>query len=265
MTITKRAITFICLFLVLSSNYVIANDNEVLSFATDPWPPYFVENESGLVESGVGYELINELFSLIPGVDASFPIVPWKRALLEVERGLKDSIALLLKNDARARYMVFTQPVIQSPSWMYYNLQRFPNGFEWESVKDFKNLRIGIVRGYSYGEPLDSFIIKAPENIFEVTTSKQLFSMLQRQHIDVVPENASVANDIVASQGWTKTLGHAQKMVNTDILHIGISKKSKFVSLIPKLNEAIETLRLSGRIDQIIGVNGNSVNPNETP
>ena len=40
MTITKRAITFICLFLVLSSNYVIANDNEVLSFATDPWPPY---------------------------------------------------------------------------------------------------------------------------------------------------------------------------------------------------------------------------------
>ena len=265
MTITKRALTCIYLFLGLSSTYVIANDSDVVSFATDPWPPYFLENETGAVGAGVGYELVNELFSLIPGVDASFPIVPWKRALLELERGMKDSIALLLKNEERAKYMVFTQPVIQSPSWMYYNTQRFPNGFEWESVKDFKNLRIGVVRGYSYGEPLDSFIMNATDNIFEVTSSKQLFSMLQRQHIDVVPENASVANDIVASQGWIKTLGHAQKMVNTDILHIGISKKSKFVSLIPKLNEAIETLRLSGRIDQIIGVNGHSVNPTESP
>lgn len=89
--------------------------------------------------------------------------------------------------------------------------------------------------------------------------------MLQKQHIDIVPENASVANDIVTSQGWINTLGHAQKLVNTDILHIGISKKSKFVSLIPKLNEAIENLRLSGRIDQIVGVNGRSVKPTSTP
>ncbi len=180
---------------------------------------------------------------------------------LEVERGMKDSIALLLKNEERAKYMLFTQPVIQSPSWMYYNTHRFPNGFEWGSVEDFKDLRIGVVRGYSYGEPLDTFITNATSNIFEVTTSKQLFSMLQRQHIDLVSENSSVANDIVTNQGWLKTLGHSKKMVNTNLLRIGISKKSNYVSLIPKLNKAIETLRVSGRIDQIIGVNGRSIEP----
>lgn len=117
--------------LCLGSTEIQANDNDRISFATDPWPPYFLGNESGIVDAGVGYTLVHELFSLIPGVEASFPNVPWKRALLEVERGLKDGIALLLENDERATYMEFTQPLIQSPSWIYYNRLRFPTGFEW--------------------------------------------------------------------------------------------------------------------------------------
>lgn len=246
---------------ILGSTNANADNNNEITFASDPWPPYFMHNQLSHVNSGVGYDLVNELFTLIPDTKASFPKLPWKRALLEVEQGTKDGIALLLKNAKREQYMEFTAPLIQSPAFIYFNRNRFPNGFEWNDTNDFKGLRIGIVRGFSYGEPLDSYILNKTDNIFEVTTSKQLFSMLARQHIDLVPENASVANKIVADQNWLESLGYAEKILSTDILHIGISKKSKFVSLIPQLNKAIESLRLSGRIDQIVGVNGSSVSP----
>ena len=257
----KQALYLISLcFLSLNLN---AEAVEEMAFATDPWPPYFLEGQSGDINAGIGYQIVSEIFALIPGVNATFPKVPWKRALLEVEQGVKDSIALLLKNDERAKYMRFTHPVMQSPAWMYYNRERFPDGYEWNNVNDFEGLRLGVVRGYVYGEPLDSYIANAKENVFEVTTSKQLFSMLQRQHIDLVPENTSVANDIVKTQDWRQQLGHAAKVVNTDILFIGISKKSKFVSLIPRLNDAIQMMRMSGRIDQITGTSGKSIAPFE--
>lgn len=259
----KRVIFIPFLILFLFASFLRADEVVTMQFATDPWPPFFIENKSGDVNSGVGFELVTELFTLIPDVEVVFPNVPWKRALLEVEQGVKDSVALLMKNEERAKYMIFTQPVMQSSSWMYFNRLRFPKGFEWVEVEDFKDLRIGVVRGYTYGEPLDSYIKYAGKNVYEVTTSAQLFSMLQRQHIDLVPENAAVANSIVSTQGWLETLGHAKKIVNTDLLHIGVSKKSKFASLVPRLNEAVELMRISGRIDQIVGVNGSSVKPHQ--
>lgn len=230
-------------------------------FATDPWPPFFLETPESNISAGIGYELVVELFKNITEAQPTFPKLPWKRALLEVEAGSKDAIALLLKTPERSEYMVFTKPIMQTPALMFFNKKSFPDGFQWQKVSDFDGHRVGIVRGYSYGEPLDSYIETKPKNVFVVTSSSQLFSMLQRQHIDLVPENSAVAYMLANEQGWSEHLGAADEILSTDILHIGISKKTKYLHLLNQLNDAIEEMRSSGKIDQLVGHIGSSVQP----
>ena len=254
------------IFLLVISAFSIAEtqSNETLiefQFATDPWPPFFLETTSKQISEGIGYELVVELFKTIPNAKPTFPKLPWKRALLEVETGAKDAIALLLKTDERAQYMEFTKPLMQTPALIFFNKKSFPDGFSWGDVSEFNQYKIGVVRGYSYGEPFDTYIASKPKNVHEVTSSTQLFSMLQRQRIDLVPENSAVAYTLAADQGWLENLGASEKVLSSDILHIGISKKSKHLSLLAELNRAIDALYKSGKIDRLVGQLGSSVKP----
>ena len=239
----------------------ISSEAKIFQFATDPWPPYFLDTNSDVVEQGLGHQLVTELFHKIPEYAPSFPKTPWKRGLIELELGVKDAIALLLNTEERTEYMVFTLPVIKSPSLIFYNKANFVNGFEWNHVDDLSQFKIGVVRGYSYGEMFDRYIETKPDNIFEVTTSKQLFHMLQRKRLDLVPESAAVAYALADEQGWSENLGAAKNIVAMDVFHIGISKKSPHLSILPSLNKAITAMRNSGRIDEIMGNIGSSVAP----
>lgn len=255
MNIAKKILFISCVLMTLISR---VQAEEVVQFATDPWPPFFLETDSDRVTQGLGVELVKAIFARIPGVTPEFPKLPWKRALLEVEHGSKDALALLLRSKKREKYMVFSAPVMKTEGVLFFNKKRFPEGFSWQSVEDLKPFRIGVVQGYVYGDLLDSYIATESKNVFKVTRSKQLFSMLQRQHIDLVPESLAVAKGIVAEQGWSEDLGLVNKPINEDILHIGFSKKSTFLSLLPEINKVLYQLHQEGVIDGLLGDVGKS-------
>ena len=84
--------------------------DQVVTFVGDPWPPY-VEGVLGEdASTGVAVEVINEIFSRIENVHARFPLIPWNRALSEVEAGSRDGIAMLLKTPKREQFMVTRFP-----------------------------------------------------------------------------------------------------------------------------------------------------------
>ncbi len=255
--------TFKKVFLLCSVIFfpiLVSAKDQVIQFATDPWPPYFLESEHSSVDKGIGVDLVQAVFSRLEGVRPSFPKVPWKRALMEVQSGSKDAVALLLKTPEREEHMLFTVPVIQTEGMLLFHKNRFPQGFEWQTVEDLKPYKLGVVRGYSYGPLLDAFIANH-DKVFEVTTSQQLFSMLKRQHIDLISESLSVANGLSQEQGWHSKLGISQKPVNTDVLHFAVSKRSPFAHLLPEMNRIIEQMAKDGEIDKIIGIHGKAVKP----
>ena len=67
-----------------------------ISLVEDPWPPY-IEGRTGEPASGGKLvELYRELFRRIEGVEVEYLLMPWKRALVEVELGRQDGFLKLL-------------------------------------------------------------------------------------------------------------------------------------------------------------------------
>lgn len=216
----------------------------------DPWPPY-VEGELGeFAERGVAVEIIRQVFAEIEDVEVRFPLIPWNRALLEVERGGTDGIPMLLKTPEREAYMDFSAPLITGYN-LVWSIARDGAVFDWNRIEDFHGKILGVVKGYSYGAEIDGAIAAGRISVLQAPTVEQLFAMLEAGRIDLVLANDAVGYAL-ARQRREIEIKPSRRPVNSETFYIGLSKKSPSVRLIPEIDRAIERLRRAGIIERIV-------------
>jgi len=232
------------------ANLVGASERTV-TFVGEPLPPY-VEGKMGEdAQSGIAVEIINQIFSKIDAVSARFPLIPWLRALHEVERGYHDGIALLQKTPEREVHMAYSLPLIVGANLVWSVRSTEGMVFEWDQFTDFHGKRIGIIRGYSYGEALEQAFKSEKIHAVSAPTVEHMFAMLESGRIDLALANDAVGAALVRKfpdAGITA----ASKPTDSDIFHLAISKKSPAVSLIPKINQIIMALKAEGFIRRMI-------------
>ena len=222
---------------------------QVVTLAGDPWPPYVLGKVGEDASKGLAVELIRAIFARIPGVEVRFPLVPWKRALREVEQGNYDGIALLLRTPEREAYMTYSDPVIASRSLVWYRQKRFPAGFELTGLDDLLPFRVGVIRGYSYGKMVDAAIKGGRLKASEESSMRQLFMMLARDRVDLVLANDAVGYAMAKSYAEGEPIVPAKGATGEDVYRIGFSQRSKALELLPKVNRAIGELQAEGVFD----------------
>ena len=234
---------------VLFCNLALAEQTVLL--VGDPWPPYVIGKMGEDATSGVAVEIVKKIFSQIDGVMVRFPLIPWKRALREVQEGQSDGIGMLLKIPERQIYMLYTDALVTGESLIWSATGETAARFEWTSIEDLHGLRVGITQGYSYGEILDRSFENGDVIAVSAPTVERLFEMLANGRI-----NLALANDAV---GYSLARKYPQagilpsiRPVNTETFFIGISRKSPAVKLVPMINQAIERLRADGSIERIV-------------
>ena len=228
-----------------------AADERVVTFAGDPWPPY-VEGKLGQdADSGIAVKIVHEIFARIDNTRARFPLIPWRRALQEVEKGYHDGIALLLKTPEREVYMTYSVPFIVGANLVWSANGADEEIFEWDQIKDFYGKRVGIIQDYSYGATLEQAFKSKAITTIVAPTVEHLFAMLANNRIDL-----ALANDAVGAALARKYpaagIAPASKPTESDIFYLAISKKSLAVALIPKINQIIMALQSEGFIDRMI-------------
>lgn len=222
----------------------------------DPWPPY-VEGELGQeARGGIVVELVERIFSRLEGVEASFPLVPWNRALKEVEVGTKDGIVALLKSAERERYMVYTDPLFESHNLVWYSKKKFPRGFNWNKIGDLAGYRVGITKGYTYGDDIDHAIESGLLPVVRVPTVDRLFAMLARDRVDIALANDNVGNALAGRYGSANELVAAHKATGKDVHYLAFSRKSPAQDLVPRINRILSELRGEGVLDELFFRNG---------
>lgn len=192
---------------------------------------------------------VEDVLTLTDGASPRFPLIPWARALREVELGAMDGIVLLLKT--RERYMVYTDPLITARSLIWYETARYPEGIEWSTIADLEPYTIGVVRGYEYGPEIERGAKTGKLRLVEVNAIEQLFTILARGRIDIALANDTVGFGLAGKHAGEVTLRAADWPTGEDVYHMAFSRKSDAAGLVGRINEVIAGLRREGVVDAI--------------
>jgi len=123
--------------------------HEVIRICGDAagWPPYTFERDNEV--RGYDADVLALIFAEA-GLDYEIHMLPWKRCLLEVEKG-RYQIALSASASAerKARFLV-TEPYYKVQPGYAFSLIRFPSLPQVQSSNDLKNYNICGLRGYDY-------------------------------------------------------------------------------------------------------------------
>ncbi len=228
---------------------VRAENNKPVKMAGFPYPPFYdVKNDK--IE-GVAVEWIQELFGRL-GLKTELALYPLKRSLSYMESGEGDAIMVLIKTPEREKLMVYTEPLLTVRGLIWSAANRNGGPVEYKTPEDLKDYRIGVTRGYSYGEEFDRFLAKA--SYVDISNSDiSNYQKLAAGRIDVFPGNEIVARSLFMQHSdlHGKIIASRKAFIEWE-LHMGISRKSELVKRLPEINRIINEMRDSGFIKQTV-------------
>lgn len=167
------------LFVIASA---LAQAQELRLAATE-WCPYTCSDSK---KPGIISEYIIWLLAK-RGIEASIDILPWSRAVSQAHSFQIDGLATFIIGESAMLYHT------SSPTMSHQNcfFTRQESTWQYSTIADLKNQRIGAVKGYGYdGSAVDAYIAQAGDNSEQVQIISdhdpysRLFQMLETNRVD---------------------------------------------------------------------------------
>jgi polar amino acid transport system substrate-binding protein len=214
---------------------------------TEAWAPFRINDSmffSGF--TGIDVELVEKLEKEL-GITIEIQRHPWGRALEMLRNGQADFCTGAAWTAERVGFMEYVPTSYFTVQPVFY-AKKGKAG----SVKCYADLH-----GKTIGQSMDSFYFE-PYNSdsslrkLQLTTEKQILQMLSLGRIDLgIGTEPNISWD-VKNQGLSGILERVnwKPPEHTD-LFFAFSKKSRFVSLVPRFDTAIRDLLNNGSIEKI--------------
>ncbi len=227
----------------------VSHASDRLEVLTDAWPPYI--NAEGEPLGSAAHVL--DLIGTEADAEVAWRYKPYGLAYQLVKRNKALLAYPYFRNQQRSGEVLFSEPVFSVRSRIYYN-RRFIDG---ERVKrNFEQLRMGRVAGYSYGEQLDK-LIKDPM-IFpnELAALEALFT----NDIDLLPMTEGVMYTTLQRHfpNREQLVLPIDGIEDESSLHVIAARTADGEAAIAKLNQAL------ARLDDLgIAATPQSIDPNK--
>ena len=225
-----------------------------ITLVEDPWPPYIEGEIDKPASGGTLINLYKEVFRQIEDVEVSYHLMPWKRALIEVEKGSRDGIMALFKSPERLKVMDFTAPIFTGRTMLWYSLDKFPNKLKWDTIEDLKPYHIIMLRGSAMAKPLiDAKNNGLTLNITNTNSHEQQFEIISRGRADITVLTEIVGYHLLLNNGLKGSIEPMEKPLSADdVYYMGFSKNSPAKKLIPQINKIIKNMQKTGQVDRIL-------------
>ena len=246
----RLTISIICcvVLLFLSVPSIFCQETKKIQLAAFDYPPFYSEENDEIY--GIAVDLIHELFERM-NMETELKMYPLTRALSYLKDGTTDGLMILIKTAEREGYLLYTDPVITVRGLIWSAADRKGGAVNFNRLEDLTSYKIGITRGYSYGQEFDNLLKTLHVDV--VNTDYTNYKKLMAHRIDIFP-----GNEIVAKSLFKKYPEFKGKFVHSDnsfiewSLHMGIGKHSRLVSMIPAINKILGDLKTEGFIDKIV-------------
>lgn len=153
---------------------------EPVKISVDLANPPFMYVKNGKA-AGLYPFLVQEVFRKME-IPVTIQPLPWKRAIKEADAG-QAGIAGIYKNPEREKKYDYSQALFQEKLVIFV---RKENLFSYQKIDDLKGKKIGVIRGWSYGEKFDTAREKGMFVVEEAKGDAQNFKKLLRNRIDCV-------------------------------------------------------------------------------
>lgn len=226
---------------------------EALSVRADSWPPY--NYEPGAKPAGFVVDILHQAFG-VEGID--YQAAPWNRALEQVREGKIHAVIGASQTDLDQNGMIRGEEMCGMSGTTIVVLAG--STFKYTDIESLAPIKLGVIDGYNYNEPMDPYIAAHPERLFKATGDdalEKLIKMLLAKRIDAVVDDPAVLAVKLKALGATDQVRSAGAVVKAFPIYVGFSgKKSDSAARAKRLDETIRALRASGELTRILGVYG---------
>lgn len=220
-------------------------DQDELVVALSHWPPMKINNpEFG----GIDFLILREIEERID-TKISFLACPWLRCIDMIIKGDADIVTSFELIKGREEYAIFIEPsYIQVKNRLYKNKDTQVTVSKYEDLYDYI---IGAIKGGVYFPRFDN---DNSLNIERLSKEIQQLRMLKGQRVDVIIGSEYNLDYLIAKNNLHGIIEKLPlEIPPKQKAFFAISKKSKHVSLIPKiepiLREMVETKQIETIID----------------
>ena len=211
------------------------------------WPPFSWQDGDKIV--GIGPELAEIVFNDVGLTVLSASSGNWKRAQAQVEFGAVDVLVAAYRTKERSLYMAYPKTAYMEDVnvlWVERG-KEFPFR-EWADLKTKKGTAM---LGESYGQGFDDYIKKHLQ-IDWVSTPRLSLQKLAMGRADYYPFSLHGGMIQIRQMGLGNRITYLEKPISAESIYITISKKSKFIGYLPRIEAAIKVRLADGTVDRLI-------------
>lgn len=221
---------------------------QTLNVAVGDWPPYISRD---LPFHGLIPHITSEALAT-QGIQVKFHFMDWQSAYELTRDGRMDASVGWIKNEARQKEVLFSKPVSYSTTTFFHSKKL---AFTWDEIADLKRFRIGVVRGYSYGDEFDQAHANGALMVEVFATEELAFAALLAGQIDLLPAEDKVGETLLtqfpAAQAQTITMDE-HPLKNPSLHWIASMSDPKSEALLERFNQGLAELKASGRYQKIV-------------
>lgn len=240
-----------CIGLVFAYFYVCSTWAAVpLQLVTLDYPPYIVQQQEQL--SGVAVELVETVFDEL-NVPISIEVLPWARALSNVQFGRADAIFTAFKNPQREQFAYFSKEVLFTQNIsLITKANSHISSYDF-LVQDMSDTTICAVNRVSYGEQMDALLNGDKfELVFWRNQTKACAHLVRTGRADVWVNNEFGARSILASENMNEVLEILSPPIEATPSHIAFSKLRQNQWLRDRFDQKLKQMKQDGRYEALI-------------
>ena len=172
---------------------------------------------------------------------------PWKRAFVEIDKA-RAGVGGLYKNAERLAKYDFSDPIYVENIAVYYRQVR---PLEFRSVSDLHGKKVGVLRGWSYGDAFDTARTNGSIATEEVSGDRSNFLKLLDGRLDAVLAIEESGRTTLAAPRM-RGIDQAGVYLASFPVHLAFNKAAGKGDLLACFNKALAEMKIDGSFDRIV-------------
>ncbi|WP_374437728.1 substrate-binding periplasmic protein [Inhella sp.] len=209
-------------------------------------PPFMYQAKGEGVPRGVYPVLLRAVFKQL-GEPLQLLPMPWARALGGLDRA-EHGVGGLYANRERLAKFDYGQPILTETVRVYAQRGRLK---QFNGLDDLRGLRVGVLRGWSYGDEFDAARKAGQLKVEDVTDDRANFGKLERDFLDVVLSVEQTGEQVMAS-GEFPSVRVMPNPLTENPAYVAFHKSRQQQGLLARIDEVVAQLRRSGEHARLV-------------